>query len=202
MTPSILIQELAEELRQATRNFIFQAEYQADKKVSVYEGFLPTESFNTQTFLPMIVVELRNVEDTEEGSTATVGLMFAVYGGEDAKFGGGRELPKSNFRDYGDGWRDLLNLAECVRQHLLGLPSRTLANKFRLMLPMTFSPQPDQPYPFFYGDMILNFMVGQPLLRLDYPAEFEESHVEYKPRTLNIFPNGGTTEDELYLHRG
>lgn len=187
MTPAILIQTLANELRTATQNFVFQAEYQADKKVSVYEGYFPAEEFHTQTFLPMIVVELRGVEDTDEGSTATVGLMFAVYGGENAKYGGGRELPNSMFKDYGDGWRDLLNLAECVRQHLLGLPSRTLANQFQLVLPMVFSPQPEQPVPFFYGDMVLNFTIGQPLFRLDYPAEFEEEHVKYQPRSLNIF---------------
>ena len=201
MTPTNLIQALSDELRKATSHFIFQAEYQADKKVTVYDGFLPVESFSNQTFLPMIVVELRGVEDTDEGSSATVGLMFAVYGGENAKYGGGRELPNGKFKDYGDGWRDLLNLAECVRQHLLGLPSRTLANQFQLILPMVFSPQPEQPFPFFYGDMVLNFTVGQPLMRLDYPAEFEEEHVKYQPKVLNIFSDEGVKRNEFYLRR-
>ena len=187
MTPADLITALAAELRLATENFVMQAEYQQDKKVSVYEGFMPAASFETQTFLPMIGVELRGVEDNDEGSFATVGLMFAVYGGEDAKYGGGRELPNSKFKDYGDGWRDLLNLAECVRQHLLGLPSRLLANKFFLTLPVVFSPQPDQPVPFFYGDMVLNFTIGQPIMHLVYPEEFEESHVGYSKRNWKSY---------------
>lgn len=187
MTPSNLITSLAAELRQATANFTLQAEYQADKKVSVYEGYIPADSFENETFLPMIVVELRGVEDTNEGSTATVGLMFAVYGGENARYGGGRERPNTQFLDYGDGWRDLLNLAECVRQHLLKLPSRILDNQFQLNLPAYFVPEQSQPAPFFYGDMILTFTIGQPIFHLNYPNEFEEEFVEYKPRVVNVF---------------
>lgn len=179
MTPSNLIHDLAGELCKATKNFIFQAEYQDDKKVSVYEGYIPAENFNNETFLPMIVVELRGVEDTDEGSIATVGLMLAVYGGENAKYDGGRNL-NNGFKDYGDGWRDLNNLAETIRQDILSLPNRTLAEKFQLMLPMVYSPQPEQPAPFFYGDMVMQFVIGQPLFRLDYPAENEESFL-HKP---------------------
>ena len=175
MTPSILIKELAEGIRQATENFVLQAEDQRDKKVSVYEGYMPAENFQNETFLPMIVVELRGVEDTDDGSFATVGLMFAVYGGENAKYGGGRELPKSKFKDYGDGWRDLNNLVETVRQYLLGLPSRILANKFPIVLPTAYVPQQEQPVPFYYGDMVITFEIGQPVFHMTYPAEFEES---------------------------
>lgn len=168
MTPSMLIKTLAEELRLATDNFVFLAEYQHEKKISVYEGYVPLENFNNETFLPMIVVELRNVEDTDDGSFATVGIMLAVYGGENAKYGGGREIPNSGFKDYGDGWRDLTNLAETIRQYLLSMPSRILGEKFPLVLPMTYSPQPDQPIPFYYGDMVVQFEIGQPLQRLAY----------------------------------
>lgn len=177
MTPAELIRELAEGLRTATSKFILQAEYQRDKKVSVYEGYIPLENFQNETFLPMVVVELRGVEDREDGSFATVGIMLAVYGGENAKYGGGRELPNRQFKDYGDGWRDLNNLAETIRQYLLGLPSRILAEKFPLVLPLTYSPQPDQPIPFFYGDMVVQFEVGQPIFHLKYDESFEESKV-------------------------
>ena len=174
MTPLELVQELAGALREATANFIFQAEYQADKKVTIYEGGLPQENFQNETFLPFIVVELRGVEDTVEGSFATIGLMFAVYGGENAKYGGGRPL-RSGFRDYGDGWKDLCNLVETVRQYLLKMPNRILAKKFQLVLPLIYVPQTDQPIPFFYGDMVATFEVGQPVLHMTYNQEFEES---------------------------
>lgn len=197
MTPSSLIRTLAEELREATKNFTLQAEYQRDKKVSVYEGYIPQGNFNNETYLPMIVVELRGVEDTDEGSFATVGIMFAVYGGENAKYDGGRDLPNKRFKDYGDGWRDLNNLAETVRQYLMGLPSRLLAHKFPLVLPLTYSPQPDQPEPFFYGDMVAIFEVGQPIMHLEYPAEFEESKVPYKIWGLSDWRD----RNEYNLHR-
>ena len=184
MIPSTLIKTLARELRKATANFTLQAEYQSDKKVSVYEGYIPTEKFETQTFLPMIVVELRGVTDDTDLSTATIGLVFAVYGGEDAKYGGGRDL-QNGFKDYGDGWWDLINLAECVRQYLMRLPDGFLGD-FRLILPMTFVPQADQPAPFFYGEMLLQFEVANTTFPINYPAEFEESKVLYKVPHLNI----------------
>ena len=179
MTPSELLHELTLGIKIATSNFTFQAEYQRDKKVSVYEGYIPKEMFETQTFLPMIGIELRGVEDTDDGSIAMVGIMFAVYGGENAKYGDGRELPNSRFKDYGDGIRDLHNLAETVRQYLLGLPSRILAEKFPLILPLVYSPQPDQPIPFFFGDMIAQFELGQPIFHLVYNQELEESKVGF-----------------------
>ena len=166
MTPLELVQELAETLRKATANFIFQAEYQADKKVTVYEGYMPQENFQNETFLPFIAVELRGVEDTDDGSFATIGMMFAVYGGENAKYGGGRQL-KNGFKDYGDGWKDLCNLVETVRQCLLKLPNRILAEKFPLVLPLIYVPQADQPVPFYYCDMVATFEIGQPLLNFN-----------------------------------
>lgn len=174
MTPTNLIKDLAAGLRGAVKEYTLEAEYQQDKKVSVYEGYMPEENFRNETFLPMIVVELRGVEDTDEGSFATVGLMMAVYGGERLKYGGGRNLA-SGFKDYGDGWRDLNNLAETVRQYLLGLPDRILAAKYPLVLPIAYAPQQNQPIPFYYGDMVVVFEVGQPTFHLTYNKEFEES---------------------------
>lgn len=179
MTPAMLIKTLSEGLRKATANFVLQAEYQRDKKISVYEGYMPEENFHNETFLPMIVVELRGVVDTDEGSFATVGLAFAVYGGENAKYGGGRERPNNRFNDYGDGWRDLMNLVETVRQYLLGLPNRRLGEQFPIVLPIEYAPQESQPIPFYYGDMVITFEIGQPIFHIEYNAEFEESKVKH-----------------------
>ena len=176
MTPSSLVHELAEGLKVALANFELQAEYQRDKKVSVYESYVPLENFNNETFLPMISVELRGVEDTSEGSFATVGMIIGIYGGENAKYGSGRNL-LNGFKDFGDGYRDLNNIAETIRQYLLGLPSRILAGKFPLVLPLTYAPQPDQPLPFFYGELVAQFEIGQPIFHLNYDQSFEESKV-------------------------
>ena len=161
MIPTILIDELTKYLRESVKDFKMQAESQKDKKISVYAGYLPEENYRADTFLPFIVVELRNVVDTDEGSFAEIGLCLAVYGGETLKDGSARELT-SGFKNYGDGWRDLHNLAEKIRQSLLNLPSRILAEQFSLQLPIIYRPQEVQPHPFFYGDMLMTFEIGQP----------------------------------------
>lgn len=184
MTPLRLIETLAKEIRRETSNFTLQAEYQPDKKVAVYEGYIPVENFNNETYFPFIVVEVAGVEDGEDYSVATIRIILAVYGGENAKYGGGREL-KSGFKDYGDGWRDLMNLAEVLRQYFMRLPDGFVDKTFRLIKPVAFVPRPDQPIPFYYGEMVAQFEVGHPPFPLDYPAEFEESHVGYKePKIL------------------
>ena len=186
MTTADLISTLAAELRQATAHFRFQAEYQQDKKISVYEGYVPAENFENETFLPMIVVEMRGSEDTEDGAVVAIGLQIAVYGGENAKYDGGRERKGKFFKDYGNGWRDLLNLAETVRQYMWTRPDRYIGEKYKLMS-ITFAPQQDQPTPFFYGDMVCSFLSAQPYTPLDYPAEFEESHAIFREQWRENF---------------
>lgn len=179
MTPADLISTLATELRIATAGFTLQAEYQQDKKISVYEGYIPSANLENETFLPLITVEMRGSEDTEDGAAVNIGFMIAVYGGENAKYDGGRVRQGKYFKDYGDGWRDLLNIAETVRQYLWTRPDRYIGGKYKLVN-LLFVPQSDNPEPFFYGDMVATFYTVQPYTPMDYPAEFEESRAVFR----------------------
>lgn len=161
-------------MRTATKNFTFVAEYQPEKKVSVYEQYLSPDDYQNDTFYPLVTVELQSVTDTETDSIAVVGLTIGVFGGENSPAGDGREIEEGKFADYGDGWRDLLNLSECIRQHLL--THRLIGDQFRLVLPVRFETLAAdlQPLPFFIAGMTLQYHIAQPQETLPIPDDIQQ----------------------------
>lgn len=161
MIPVHLILALKEEVEKAVKNYHMEAENQEDKKISVYAQHIPDENFEDDTYYPLIIISLQKVKDNAgdapEASTATIGFTFGVHGfGEDA-------------------WKDLLNMMEHVRQHLL--THRTLADYFRLVLPVEWEAIEAQPYPFWFGYGTVTYTVAQP--QEGFPVEFDGIVEEY-----------------------
>ena len=155
MTPINLIFSLAAELREATKDYKLLAERQADKKISVYEQYIPTANFESDTFYPLILVQLRSVEDDGENSTATVVITIGTYGGENLS-----------------GWRDMLNIAERIRQYLLTHPM--IGEKFQYIGPIAFepvigleNPTTGRPEPFSFGNIAVRYRIGTPRLEVE-----------------------------------
>ncbi|MBQ4358965.1 MAG: hypothetical protein II767_01780 [Proteobacteria bacterium] len=148
MIPVNLLFALKAEVEDAVKDYKMAAENQDDKKVTVYAQHIPDDDFEDDTFYPLVLVSVQSGEDNQnaaniaELSTVTVGLTFGVFG-EDR-----------------DAWMDLLNLMECVRQHLL--KRRTINNKHRLVLPTKWETIEVQPYPFWFGYGTLKYTVAQP----------------------------------------
>lgn len=148
MIPARLVMALRAEIADAVKDYKMEAENQEDKKVTVYAQHIPDEDFEDDTYYPLIIVSLQKVKDEEQtparpdSSTATVGLTFGVHG-----FGK-------------DTWRDLLNLMEHVRQRLLR--KRTIADLYRLSLPLEWEAIEAQPYPFWFGYGTATYTVAQP----------------------------------------
>lgn len=140
MTPYVLLHALAEELREATKQFKFIAQAQPDKKISIYEQAIPTEDFEEDTFYPLICVELLNIEDAVEMSTAAFLLTIGCYAGE---------------RD--SGWLDLLNLMEEVREYLLG--RRIIGKHFLLQEPLYSSIVEPVSDSFIFANLFVTFQI-------------------------------------------
>jgi hypothetical protein len=61
-----------------------------------------------------------------------------------------------------EGWRDVANVVEHIRHTLL--KKRTVANKFRLALPMKSTiPTEEQPYPNWVGWLETRWVIAQPV---------------------------------------
>ena len=80
MIPTGLIKALADEVREATKDYVMKAEGQEDKKVSVYCQHIPDEDFQTDTYYPLVIISVQDVVDEGDGiSTATIGMTIGVY---------------------------------------------------------------------------------------------------------------------------
>lgn len=152
MTPVELIEALAAELREASKDFKYLAEGQPQKKITVYEQGVPQEEFANDSFYPLIAVELIAVNDSPEcTSIASVLLTVATYHGE-------------RRRDY---WREHLNLCECVRQYLLG--HRTIGKRFTLTGDLYHGVVEPQSESFMFSNFFAQFYIAHLLPSVPQP---------------------------------
>jgi hypothetical protein len=141
MIPVRLIEALADEIRDATKDYKLRAEGQEDKKVTVYCQHIPDEDFLSDTYYPLVIVSVQEVTDDNEGiSIATVGLTIGVYG------------------DDKEAWMDLLSIMERIRQRVCN--EKIIARKYPLVMPTKFETIEAQPYPFWFGYGTLKYRVG------------------------------------------
>ena len=132
MTPTRLLDALAEYLRSACETYFLTDEKVKDKTLIVSPGFLKKRTTASEMPYPHIVPRFLKCEDEDGGSTVTVRIYFGTYS-----------------EDVETGWRDLMNLMEMGRLALL--KQRTVAKKYRLQLPLVSEATEDQPYPEWVG---------------------------------------------------
>lgn len=138
MTALNLVQALAQEIRAEVAEYTCIAEYQADKKVTVYEQVMPSDEFADDSYYPCVIISLKDYEDDVAESWADVIISIGVYGGE-------RQ----------DGWRDLFNISETVRQYLNR--QEVVGQKFCREYPISYELLDSQPVPFYYGRFGVSF---------------------------------------------
>lgn len=169
MTPTGLVTALKAEIEDAVKGYKMQAENQGDKRVSVYAQYIRGEIIDGaaegddeigDTYYPLIIVTYQGGKDDtptresprEEASVANIGLTFSTYGEDEA------------------AWMDLLNIMEHVRQRVL--TKRTVADEYRLVLPIEWHTIETQPYPFWFGYGTLQYTIAQP--QESFPLEFQD----------------------------
>ena len=132
MTPTRLLDALAEYLRGACETYFLTDDKVKDNPLIVSPGFLKKRTTASEMPYPHIVPRFLKCEDEDGGSTVTVRIYFGTYS-----------------EDVETGWRDLMNLMEMGRLALL--KQRTIAKKYRLQLPIVSEATEDQPYPEWVG---------------------------------------------------
>lgn len=136
MTPALLIEELAAEVRDALSNVQMPLEYMRPDEaadfvsVNVFCNYLPEDLFENTSYYPCVVAELVEVEDDlKTGSTIEVALSIGTFALEH------------------DAWKDAWHLLEVIRERLLS--RRVIAKKFRLV-DMKWQSPTEQPREFYF----------------------------------------------------
>lgn len=143
-----------------------------DSESIVPQGFTYTDA---ETLFPCVIVKFEEATDKEEGTlTQTrvnvnilVGVYDAITAENERKLESGEEteLQPSDSQ----GYRDVLNIIEVIRQDLLTLPGRVLDGRYRLEMPLKNYLFDDQPWPIYFGQIESVWETGRPLM----PRNFE-----------------------------
>ena len=163
MTATELVEAVANEIRDAVANLKLPLEHhdgdgsnydEAQKflvPVNVFEGFLPREAFNNDSYWPLVTVEWMSTNDTfgpVAKSISTIGLTIGVFAAENW------------------GWKDALHLAEVIRHRFL--TRRVVGKKFRLTGDADWEVSSEQPLPFYIIYGVLQFETFQPSEAIDW----------------------------------
>ena len=125
-----------------------------DSDSIVPQGYTSTD---IESNFPCVIVKLDEATDSEEGTlTQTrVNVRFLV----------------GTYDESADcqGYRDVLNIIEVIRQDLLTLPGRILDQRYRMEMPLKHYLFDDQPWPIYFGQIESVWETGRPLM----PRNFE-----------------------------
>lgn len=141
MTPIDLMKSLKRFLEQVIQHYSLETNVKTIKEPQVIEMFLPPKKYNEIPDYPFIIIRIIDGEDTETDATVKVKLLFGTYS-EDR-----------------DGYADVLNMMERVRQELL--KQRILDKKYRMELPYTWKVFEEQPYPEWIGEATTTWVVSR-----------------------------------------
>ncbi len=127
-------------------------EDESDSEAIDPQGYTVTD---IESIFPCVVVRLGEMVDSEEGaagqSRTSVQFSVGVYDSrEDA-------------RDC-QGYRDVLNIIEVIRQDLLSMPARILEKRYRLEMPFRSGLVDDDLWPLYFGYIDTVWETGRPMM--------------------------------------
>ena len=108
-----------------------------------------------ESIFPCVVVRLGETVDNEEGSAdqSRTSVQFSV----------GVYDSREDARDC-QGYRDVLNIIEVIRQDLLSIPARILEKRYRLEMPFRSGLVDDDLYPLYFGYIDTVWESGRPMM--------------------------------------
>ena len=165
-----LLDALVARLRELFNDYELKAKSGLLQKVKIIPQYLPQPSAvnvktddetiepqgytvtDIESIFPCVIVQVGEVLDKEEGnldqSRVNVGFIIGIY--DDAK-------------DC-QGYRDVYNIIEVIRQDLLTMPGRVLAQRYRLEMPLRSDLIQEQEWPFYFGYIETVWETGRPLM--------------------------------------
>ena len=124
----------------------------SDSEAIEPQGYTVTD---IESIFPCVVVRLGETVDNEEGSAdqSRTSVQFSV----------GVYDSREDARDC-QGYRDVLNIIEVIRQDLLSMPARILEKRYRLEMPFRSGLVDDDLYPLYFGYIDTVWESGRPMM--------------------------------------
>ena len=125
------------------------ANAKSDSASIVPQGYTPAD---IESNFPCVIVKLYDSTDKEEGSIdqTRIGVNFLV--------GTYDESPDCQ------GYRDVLNIIEVIRQEFETMPGRILDKRYRMEMPLKHYLFDEQAWPIYFGQIETTWETGRPLM--------------------------------------
>lgn len=145
MTPIDCADNLVKLLSESFSNYAAADTRVATNGVTIRAGFLPKTSTaeEKRKQCPSIIVRPVEVTDADNGSIINLEVLFVNYDEDKSK-----------------GHLELYHMLERARQTIL--KNRIVNRRNRLVLPIKTVVPEEQPYPQWWGYMVLQYTIGQP----------------------------------------
>lgn len=146
MTPILCARAVVEYLKRDFANYTPTDEKMAANDVVIRDGFLPKSylSKDATKHKPYVIVRPVQVKDEESGHSG-VSMQILVF---------------TYNQDTENGHLELYNMMERIRQALL--KKRTIGDMFRLSMPVISKIPEEQPYPNWWGYLLVDYGIAQP----------------------------------------
>ncbi|MBR0093857.1 MAG: hypothetical protein IJP91_01115 [Synergistaceae bacterium] len=101
---------------------------------------------------PCVIVKFEDCTIKEEGTIDSVRTNISILAG--------------TYDESADcqGYRDVMNIIDKVKEAILTMPARVLAQRYRLEMPLKYNLPPEQPYPIYLGVIETVWETGRPLM--------------------------------------
>ena len=113
------------------------------------EGYSPED---IESLFPCVVVKIDEMNDKEEGTLdatrINARILVGIYD----------ESPNCQ------GYRDVFNIIDVIRQDLLTTPARILAKRYRLEMPLKSHLFDEQAFPVYFGQIETVWETGRPMM--------------------------------------
>ena len=110
----------------------------------VFDGYLPPKRALDEEDFPFVIVRAEEGVSERGKTMVTIAFIIGCYSTET------------------DGYAYCLEVMQRIRQVLCELPSQTLAKRYQLTFPMTWSNVPNQPYPQWQLEMTTKWIFNTP----------------------------------------
>lgn len=147
ITPVLLIDELETFLEEILKNYSLETDRGSRKEPQIVSGYLPPKNSGPEPDFPFVIVRLTEGVDKEDEARVTVKIIVGSYS-----------------EDTQQGWRDTANIIQHIWQELF--KCRIIANRFLIEYPVRFEFPEEQPYPYWVGVMITEWVVAKPVMEV------------------------------------
>lgn len=147
-----LLNELKKFIEDVVKNYVLETKCEIKKEPQVVIGYLPPKGETDIPDYPYVIIRALSGADEEDSSIVKINLIVGT------------------FSESYEGWMDVLNIVQRIRQRLL--EKMVISNKFKIGFPLEWDLFEEQPLPEWNALIKTNWIINRPYQVIDERGEY------------------------------